>query len=272
MPGRKKALITRLVGTIQHLAGRTWDDLRDSDRLGLSLSEESITDFLLLHLARKYRNEIVIEKYSKAEEGYTTGADWEWWFGARAAWVGIRVQAKKLSEMHYANLGHFVRGTKRKQYNLLIKSATRDGLYPVYCFYNYWPIRNIRLGLPALYRGRSRYQGWSVADAILVRRMVMRGIDDLREIAKISMPIDQLFTRLPGTAAATLTSRVFESVSALAASTTSNQHRPLVVPEPPDYVTALLAASSVADPLRRRYLLSDKLDIDGVMIAYDDRS
>src|SRR5689334_17033203 len=216
MPLTRKRRTTNLYRTAQRLARQTWKNLHDSEQLGISLSEESITDFLLLQFARAHPREVTINKFSKADEGHTTGADWEWWFGVPSAWFGMRVQAKKLDYMKYAGLLHTVSRTKRKQVNLLIRSAKNSGLCPFYCFYNYWGDRTVTLGQPTPHSGDSRLQGCAVADAFQVRRRINKGLIRLSDIAPIAMPLDCLFGSTTSSITSTLPIRIRDSVSTLA--------------------------------------------------------
>lgn len=129
----------KLCKTLMQLSRKTWRDLRDSQRMNLSLGEESITDFTLLNLKKRHRTDVIIEKFTKPIEGRRTGADWEWWFTDQRHWFGLRVQAKVIDAktMMYNGLNKRTRGVL--QYDRLISSAQQRGCIPLYCFYNYMP-------------------------------------------------------------------------------------------------------------------------------------
>jgi hypothetical protein len=99
-------------------------------RLGLFMNEETITEGILLFLARGHKHQgLNIKVYTKREER-RVGADWAWCFmhGSRA--VAMRVQAKRLySGAHYDALK-----PTGGQINRLINQS---GIHhPYYVFYN----------------------------------------------------------------------------------------------------------------------------------------
>ena len=117
-------------------AWKTWWDLSDSQRLGLSISEESITDMLLLEMLRRTKR-IACKKFTRAGEK-KSGADWQWWFVSGYRGLPIRIQAKRLySSGRYGAL-KFTKGSKHDQTNKLLRRARNDGFLPLFCFYNYW--------------------------------------------------------------------------------------------------------------------------------------
>src|SRR5262249_16061767 len=108
-----------LCRTFETLSVRTWIDLRDSGMLGHSLSEESLTDLLVLDIGRLHRADVIIKKFTKPEEGRTTGADWEWWFVRGQSGFGMRVQAKKIGDDNdYPGLLKTLPKSRRLQVNL----------------------------------------------------------------------------------------------------------------------------------------------------------
>jgi hypothetical protein len=175
------------------LAARTWTDLRDAHEAGLSLGEEGITDQLLLSLKRACPTMIAISAFNRRIEGQTTGADWEWWFCGSTRSFGMRVQAKKLNirSLRYDCLDHVVKGTRRTQVNLLIKDAEaqRPRLYPLYCFYNYWPESSVSLRWNCRsFAPHWEWFGCSVCDARAVKDMIAKGEKHVSAIGQISYP------------------------------------------------------------------------------------
>ena len=139
------------------------------------IGEESITDFLLLHLYRNHQQEVTIKKFNKQNEEPKTGADWEWWFVSGNQSFGMRVQAKRLKTdtLNYVKLGKKVGATKTMQVDRLINSAKRNQCFPVYCFYNYWATSSFvpKQRCPHLMPFTCLY-GCAVADAREVRLLV----------------------------------------------------------------------------------------------------
>ena len=115
-------------------ACKTWCDLGYSYRLGNPISEDSITDTLLLEMDRR-TNRLVYKRYSRSEEG-ESGADWLWWFVSGNRGFPVLMQAKRL----YPN-GKYD-ALKRKgadqtdQTDRLLNYACKNGWLPLFCFYN----------------------------------------------------------------------------------------------------------------------------------------
>ncbi|HST47723.1 DUF6615 family protein [Jatrophihabitans sp.] len=129
------AQVRQLRDELNRLASSTWHKVEVGPRRGLAFGEESITDHNLFELDRRCTGVEVYKFYHREEA--LNGADFEWYIGDAAdGWIGIRFQAKKLDDEAYLGLGHRV-GTQR-QYDILLKAAAADGLWPLYCFYNGW--------------------------------------------------------------------------------------------------------------------------------------
>jgi hypothetical protein len=129
----------------RNLAVSVWFTLRESQKLRTSVGEESITDLLLLYLARYCRSQITVHKFSRNQEKLH-GADWEWWIKIGGLWTGMRVQAKRIDvvRQEYLQLSHKVKrknGRWALQVNNLIAEAkmpnsSEPHRIPIYCFYN----------------------------------------------------------------------------------------------------------------------------------------
>lgn len=120
-----------------------YERLTRADTLGVSQSEETITESLLLEMASDARWAFVVKSFNKRAEG-RTGADWDWWIGSNLlGWLRLAVQAKRLGSMSrtYDMLYHRVgkgspNGVPRIQMNLLRTYAIQSNSLPVYCLYN----------------------------------------------------------------------------------------------------------------------------------------
>ena len=181
-----------------------WKDLSDAAALNnstekFSLSEESLTDYRLLELGRAKAHlasrgyHLSIVKFTRADEGKKTGADWQWIFVGGGRWIGLRVQAKKL----YGNLNYQSLRQKNKkgkfQYNQLIEDAERDNLFPVYCFYNYSTDSTYRVPAHCPCFEHSEDWGCSIADAYAVRRRAVKKESQFDKISKVSAPLPHVF-------------------------------------------------------------------------------
>ena len=167
---------------------------------GLNIGEDTITDFVLMEVCKKLPHEVIAFKFSKRFEA-EEGVDWEWWILSASGILGIRLQAKKL---------HFINGTyiyehldyrRNNQYQVdkLIQYATKEGLMPLYIFYNWWDrgtgLDNLvnytygcRIYSPAM-------QGITIADAISIEQRVKQSKKEAKDVLSVSWPIHCLFCK-----------------------------------------------------------------------------
>jgi hypothetical protein len=167
---------------MRQLAGGVWNEQGAAHSYGLSLQEETITEVLLLEMARTLSPlGLNVRMFSKQQEGgrtHTTksiapngqvieieeviieaeGADWEWFFeGLDGCSASFRVQAKKLYHDVPTKDGRYGGFKPRgKQIDDLINRA--KGSNPVYILYNHKEVSNNALFGPTRqpdYFGRS---------------------------------------------------------------------------------------------------------------------
>lgn len=184
-------MTSALCHSFQRIADRVWRDIAEADDAGLAYSEETITETVLLDLHRDHRERIRVKAFSKAEEK-RNGSDWEWWVGRPGRWLGMRVQAKRITLPNEAfsqlrTYGRTKSGGTR-QIDALISAATRDRLNAAYCFYIHsrkwptlraWPVYNVIGGGPI------GPQGCFIADARAVRSTKANA---LSRIAPVCIP------------------------------------------------------------------------------------
>ena len=89
---------TALCQSFIALANRTSLWMTYARQPNLVPGETAITDFNLFNLWLQYPNQVRIWRHSARREA-RSGADWEWWLGGNGAWLGLRVQAKKLDNV-----------------------------------------------------------------------------------------------------------------------------------------------------------------------------
>jgi hypothetical protein len=173
-----------LEDSLGQLAKWTWDTIRDGANLNLRVGEETITDLLLLNLTRRFSDTIAVHKWSKIEEGRTTGADWSWCFVGRSRCFVMRVQAKRSDNDQYLHLNHKTGPRKRPQIDLLIASARKRRAFPAYCFYNHVVDESVRnaLGNPL-----SKKWGCAMADARQVREFILAKKNGFKDILMAPM-------------------------------------------------------------------------------------
>lgn len=141
-------------GLQQYLRGvaqSVWRDQDEARHYGLKLQEETITEMLLLRMARECNHlGLKVKMFNRIEEGGDkrtgkagNGADWEWYVTTPFCQVGFRVQAKVLSSDVNSSSGLLDPGkyagllAGRAQTKALIDDAARSGWNPIYVFYNH---------------------------------------------------------------------------------------------------------------------------------------
>lgn len=118
-----------------------WERLENSQKLGITQGEETLTDNLLFYLMSKNLSSIKIIPTPKPKEA-VKGTDWEWWIGnKRSGYLRYAVQAKKLDLKtgRYLSLNHKVGKGSGAQYQhkILEDYARVNQAIPLYAFYNY---------------------------------------------------------------------------------------------------------------------------------------
>jgi hypothetical protein len=120
---------------LRSLAGWNWNRQNEALKLGLSLQEETLTEMLLLQIARDCAPlGLKVRMFTRAQE-HANGADWEWTFKSTHCTIALRVQAKRLY-MSGPNAGRYG-GWKHlgTQATKLIADAGTD-YFPIFVFYN----------------------------------------------------------------------------------------------------------------------------------------
>ena len=168
----------------------TWFRIRNGRLTRIYISEESITDYNLLTLQMKHPHQISTQKFTKHMESIH-GADWEWWLGSKAGWLGLRVQAKKLNSrtLRYSGLDHVT--SKGRQIDLLINHSMSGypPKIPIYVFYNYWDTRrHVPPWLCCSYHRAYDMLGCGLSDAHLIRATLNQGNKDLKHISSTMYP------------------------------------------------------------------------------------
>lgn len=201
---------------MRQLAGHVWNEQVAAHSFGLSLQEETLTEFLLLEMARTLSPlGLRVDMFNKRREGGVTrtietkgpygetvetievavvaeGADWEWYidYGNNCAAM-FRVQAKKLyrSPDAIGRYGGFK--PNDKQIDDLINRAARGN--PIYVFYNHPDVKNFDIFGPTRqpdFFGRSCW-GCSVTTAQFMKHAPD---NKLATIKKGSVPWHRFFS------------------------------------------------------------------------------
>jgi hypothetical protein len=105
-----------------------------------SISEETITEMLLLELGTNHPKEVKIVPFNKIEEG-NIGADWEWCFydSYKSQYQPVLVQAKLLDDKDdsYSHVDRFIGKTGVRQIDRLLSTAAKRNVPAIYAFYNH---------------------------------------------------------------------------------------------------------------------------------------
>ncbi|WP_170409911.1 DUF6615 family protein [Ruegeria arenilitoris] len=168
---------------LRQRAGWVWNEQGHAFRRGLCLQEETLTEMLLLRMAKdQARHGLRVRMFSKAEEKLN-GADWEWFIRTPSCSLGLRVQAKRLylrsTKKDYGGLD-----PKSGQVNNLISMA--GGNHPVYVFFNHAygvSSASFTSGGEAGYRGRS-FWGCTIASAHKVKAANSNSLKKLKLVMK----------------------------------------------------------------------------------------
>ena len=120
-----------------------WNQLRYAKKYKTGIGEESITDFFVLNFKRWSPPGFAIKTFTRREEA-VNGSDWEWWFGSKGKWLGMRVQAKVIDQRLFFEYSHLHYQSKeqkksgKRQADYLIENAEAKQLIPIFCLYSYW--------------------------------------------------------------------------------------------------------------------------------------
>ena len=119
-----------------------WKTLHTAHALGCSVGEESITDYLILELAKGASSGgYSVQAFTKFQESLN-GADWELWLtGTSKTWFGFRIQSKKIraSTLNYPHLHPAPGAGLQTQAHKLVAAAGLVGAVPIYALYSAWP-------------------------------------------------------------------------------------------------------------------------------------
>lgn len=174
---------TSLRDYLRQRAAWVWNEQGHAFDTGLALQEETLTEMLLLRMARDHgKHGLTVTMFNKAEEA-KNGADWEWIVKTGGCELGLRVQAKRLyhkaKAVDYGGLGP----TSKQAAKLISRAGTS---IPIYVFFNHDHGQNSSLltgGTESPYRGRS-YWGCSVASAKKVMTAKSNKLSTLKPIMK----------------------------------------------------------------------------------------
>lgn len=157
-----------------------------STRLGVL--EETITDVNLIEIGRRHPNHVLIKKYSRREEGSSSGADWLWSIGEPGSWISVLIQAKIVNP----NTGtcRYLNYKDGSQRSTLLRYARRHRLLPLYCIYAHIP-SGLDIPLqhtPAFATVPSERWACSYIAPAYVRRLCRKGQNKLTDLLPYAIP------------------------------------------------------------------------------------
>lgn len=127
----------------EELSRNIWADLPTAKRCKIAYGEETITDVMLLELARQNYFSLSIIQTPKKKE-LLLGTDWEWYIGSDDfGWIRYIIQAKKLSQIDftYKSLAYPIVHPDPNilfQHQALRQYAKDTNAIPLYNFYNFY--------------------------------------------------------------------------------------------------------------------------------------
>ena len=129
--------------TFDELARKIYLEINLSKKYNISYGEESITDIVLLQLAKLNNFNLRIIQTRKNLE-CNQGTDWEWFIGSQKyGWTRFALQAKKCNpkDLNYKSLKHKVGQSPNQELQIdkLKKYSSSNKAIPLYTFYNYNP-------------------------------------------------------------------------------------------------------------------------------------
>jgi len=116
----------------------------DGRQFGVEQHEETLTESLLLEIARSHPS-VAVRTFSRKEESNESGADWAWWWEGERQWFGAIVQAKRLSSQGRGAFGYDfsyrpkktdARPDPERQIDLLLRASRTFDLPALYVLYN----------------------------------------------------------------------------------------------------------------------------------------
>ena len=130
---------------LRQRAAWVWNQQGHAFDHGLALQEETLTEMLLLRMARDHaKHGLTVTMFTKSEEAQN-GADWEWIVRMPGCELGLRVQAKRLyhrdKKADYGGLDP----NSGQAGKLIARAGSR---IPVYVFFNHDAVSIPRFSRP----------------------------------------------------------------------------------------------------------------------------
>ncbi|MGV8104256.1 MAG: DUF6615 family protein [Mesotoga sp.] len=216
------------------ISQHVWRFLELSSTTGIGVSEESITDGILIALAACGGKNVVVRKFSRNQES-KNGADLEMWFHLKKKFVGLLIQAKKLDSS--SNSYKYIDHKNGKQLSDLLSSASTL-LIPSYLLYNFWK-KHPKKQLP----NPSIIYGCAVSNAHDIQPHLKKPNNTLQSMFPIETPFQCLTCDCESSDHAHLSRLDLRKVAKTFVSREEremNDYNKYITDNPPDYVRRLL--------------------------------
>lgn len=239
------------------ISWHVWGVLELGISKGICVSEESITDGILIALAKYGGKNVVVSKFSRYQES-KNGADLEMWFHFKNRLVGSRIQAKKLnsSSCTYRSINY----DSGKQHSNLILSASTL-LIPSYLFYNFWK-KNPKKQLP----NPDNNYGCAISNAYDVKPHLESPENSLQSMFPIETPFQCLTCDCESSDHAHLSRLDLRKVAKTLVSREEremNDYNKYITDNPPDYVRRLLRGEELR-PEDKKELKTSRIVVIGI--------
>jgi len=239
------------------ISWHVWGVLELGISKGIGISEESITDGVLIALAKFGGKYVVVKKFTRYQES-KNGADLEMWFHLKNNFVGSLIQAKKLDSS--SNSYKYIDHKNGEQLRYLISSAMLP-LIPSYLFYNFWK-RNLKKQLP---KPDSNY-GCAISNAYDVKPHLKSPDNSLQSMFPIETPFQCLTCDCESLDHAHLSRLDLRKVAKTLVSREErnmNDYNEYITDNPPDYVRKLLRGEELR-PEDRKELKTSRVAVIGI--------
>ncbi|MBF0271839.1 MAG: hypothetical protein HQL98_07240 [Magnetococcales bacterium] len=236
-----------------------------------NVGEESITDWFLYSLT-KHIPYVRYHKFTRREEGKTTGADWEWWFIDGCAGIGLRVQAKRLDKNdNYPSLAYA--NKYGLQIDTLIKDAHAKNLLPFYALYSALhfgsqPFKTKCGGMPS----KGIDEGVFLSEAIPISNQYIKGVKQVigwSVLLNDAMPASCLFCCPMAHSNGIKGLQMFFGdcfSKTITEYNNSNTNSPGYFNEIPDYVRSFMKGEEGSDGWERDFR-SQLPEVDGMIVV-----
>ncbi|WP_058835971.1 DUF6615 family protein [Luteimonas abyssi] len=178
-----------LCSVVQKQSRRVWRTLSDAAKLSCSYNEESLTDGIVLALAKgATTGGYTVDAFSKMQEA-VNGADWELWFtGPSGLSFGYRIQSKKMKigATYFPSLHKVTKGVA--QVDKLINASALVQATPIFALYSTWPAGTTPVPIWKCGTYPTSHSLWGMAAASAPALKALNPMTTLGAVAPLMVP------------------------------------------------------------------------------------